>query len=105
MTAAGGGGDSSFTSRPWWQPATASQSTYPIVPDVAAFADASPALWDQKAAQSGWPKLGFVTPLLYSIAHNDAGSFLGITSGRTLGSRATSTQHACHRYLASLFGV
>ncbi len=81
MTAAGGGGDSSFTSRPWWQPATASQSTYPIVPDVAAFADASPALWDQKAAQPGWPKLGFVTPLLYSIAHKDAGSFLDIVTG------------------------
>jgi subtilase family serine protease len=117
--AAGGGGDSAFIDRPWWQPATSSQSTYRMVPDVSAFADASPgyaiicshavqgcgpspnqtiefvggtsaatplvagmiALWDQKAAQSGWPKLGFVPPLLYSIAHNDKSAFRDITVG------------------------
>jgi hypothetical protein len=39
------------------------------------------ALWDQKAAQSGWPRPGFVPPLLYSIARNDPGSFLDITLG------------------------
>ncbi len=42
QTAAGGGGVSSFEDRPWWQPATSSQKTYRMVPDVAAFADASP---------------------------------------------------------------
>jgi subtilase family serine protease len=43
QTAAGGGGGvSTFVQRPWWQPATASQKTYRMVPDVAAFADASP---------------------------------------------------------------
>jgi kumamolisin len=117
---AGGGGDASMLEdRPWWQPAIPSQSTYRMVPDVAAFADASPgyaiicshsvqgcgpspgqsiafvggtsaatplvagmiALWDQKAAQSGWPRPGFVPPLLYSIARNDPGSFLDITLG------------------------
>lgn len=42
-TAAGGGGGSSgWTKRPWWQPSTPSQSTYRMVPDVAAFADAAP---------------------------------------------------------------
>jgi kumamolisin len=41
-TAAGGGGVSTFIERPWWQPATSSQKTYRMVPDVAAFADASP---------------------------------------------------------------
>jgi subtilase family serine protease len=119
QTAAGGGGDSAFEDRPWWQPATSQQSTYRMVPDVSAFADASPgyaiicsqgvqgcgpapgqtitfvggtsaatplvagmiALWDQKAQQSGWPRPGFVTPLLYSIARNDPGSFLDITIG------------------------
>jgi subtilase family serine protease len=117
---AGGGGDASMLeSRPWWQPALPSQSTYRMVPDVAAFADASPgyaiicshgvqgcgaspgqsiafvggtsaatplvagmiALWDQEAAQSGWPRPGFVPPLLYSIARSDPGSFLDITTG------------------------
>jgi kumamolisin len=42
QTAAGGGGASTFEKRPWWQPAIASQKTYRMVPDVAAFADASP---------------------------------------------------------------
>ena len=42
QTAAGGGGVSTFEKRPWWQPAIASQSTYRMVPDVAAFADPSP---------------------------------------------------------------
>ncbi len=41
-TAAGGGGASIFEKRPWWQPAIPSQSKYRMVPDVAAFADASP---------------------------------------------------------------
>jgi len=119
LAAAGGGGDSSIEDRPWWQPPTSEQSTYRMIPDVAAFADASPgyaiicshgvqgcgaapgqsiefvggtsaatplvagmiALWDQKAAQSGWPRLGFVPPLLFSIARNDPGSFLDITTG------------------------
>ena len=90
-----------------------------MVPDVAAFADASPgytiicsqavqgcvpssgqtisfvggtsaaaplvagmiALWDQQAQQSGFPKPGFVAPLLYSIACHTPGSFLDITTG------------------------
>lgn len=42
QTAAGGGGASTFEKRPWWQPAIPSQKTYRMVPDVAAFADASP---------------------------------------------------------------
>jgi kumamolisin len=42
QTAAGGGGVSTFEKRPWWQPAIPSQSTFRMVPDVAAFADASP---------------------------------------------------------------
>ena len=42
QTAGGGGGVSTFESRPWWQPATSTQKTYRMVPDVAAFADASP---------------------------------------------------------------
>jgi kumamolisin len=41
-TAGGGGGVSTFIKRPWWQPATPSQSTYRMVPDVSAFADATP---------------------------------------------------------------
>jgi kumamolisin len=40
--AGGGGGVSTFVQRPWWQPATSSQKTYRMVPDVAAFADESP---------------------------------------------------------------
>ncbi len=39
------------------------------------------ALWDQQAEQSGLPRPGFVPPLLYSIAHNDPGSFHDITDG------------------------
>jgi kumamolisin len=42
QTAGGGGGVSTFVKRPWWQPATSSQKTYRMVPDVAAFADAAP---------------------------------------------------------------
>ena len=41
-TAGGGGGVSVINKRPWWQPATPTQSTYRMVPDVAAFADATP---------------------------------------------------------------
>jgi subtilase family serine protease len=42
-TAGGGGGTSVFESRPWWQPAQSfSASGKRMVPDVAAFADASP---------------------------------------------------------------
>ena len=37
--------------------------------------------WDQQASQSGLRKPGFVQPLLYSIAHNEPGSFLDITTG------------------------
>ena len=44
QTAGGGGGVSTFEKRPWWQPATPSQKTYRMVPDVAAFADAEPRL-------------------------------------------------------------
>jgi subtilase family serine protease len=40
--AGGGGGPSTSEKRPWWQPAISSQKTYRMVPDVAAFADASP---------------------------------------------------------------
>ena len=39
------------------------------------------ALWDQQAKQSGLPNPGFVPPLLYSIAQQDPGSFLDITTG------------------------
>jgi kumamolisin len=42
QTAAGGGGASALEKRPWWQPAIPSQSTWRMVPDVAAFADPSP---------------------------------------------------------------
>jgi subtilase family serine protease len=42
QTAAGGGGVSTFEKRPWWQPAIPGQSTFRMVPDVAAFADPSP---------------------------------------------------------------
>jgi subtilase family serine protease len=42
-TAGGGGGQSTFVKRPWWQPAQPfANATYRMVPDVAAFADASP---------------------------------------------------------------
>ena len=122
LLAGGGGGTSMFESRPWWQPALPSQSTYRMVPDVSAFADASPgyaiicsqevqgcgptpgqsiafvggtsaatpltagmiALWTQAAAHSGLPRPGFVPPLLYSIARNDPGSFLDITTGNNI---------------------
>jgi kumamolisin len=42
QSAGGGGGVSTFVKRPWWQPATSSQKTYRMVPDVAAFADPGP---------------------------------------------------------------
>ena len=42
-TAGGGGGQSTFESRPWWQPAQSfAASGKRMVPDVAAFADESP---------------------------------------------------------------
>jgi kumamolisin len=42
-TAGGGGGTSTFESKPWWQPAQSfSASGKRMVPDVAAFADESP---------------------------------------------------------------
>ena len=42
-TAGGGGGQSTFVKRPWWQPAQSfATSGNRMVPDVAAFADASP---------------------------------------------------------------
>jgi subtilase family serine protease len=42
-TAGGGGGQSTFVSRPWWQPAQSfANSSKRMVPDVAAFADESP---------------------------------------------------------------
>jgi subtilase family serine protease len=42
-TAGGGGGQSTFESRPWWQPAQSfATSSKRMVPDVAAFADESP---------------------------------------------------------------
>ena len=42
-TAGGGGGQSTFESRPWWQPAQSfASSSKRMVPDVAAFADESP---------------------------------------------------------------
>src|SRR3954447_25929827 len=41
--AGGGGGQSTFESRPWWQPSQSfANSKYRMVPDVAAFADESP---------------------------------------------------------------
>ncbi len=42
QAAAGGGGFSTFTNRPWWQPAIPSQSAKRMVPDVSAFADPAP---------------------------------------------------------------
>ena len=43
QTAGGGGGSSTFESRPWWQPAQSfGSSGKRMVPDVAAFADPSP---------------------------------------------------------------
>ena len=42
QAAAGGGGVSTFEKRPWWQPPLGGQKTYRMVPDVSAFADASP---------------------------------------------------------------
>jgi kumamolisin len=42
-TSGGGGGQSTFVSRPWWQPAQSfAKSGKRMVPDVAAFADAHP---------------------------------------------------------------
>ena len=42
-TAGGGGGSSTFEGRPWWQPAQPfASSSKRMVPDVSAFADASP---------------------------------------------------------------
>jgi kumamolisin len=42
-TAGGGGGQSTFESRPWWQPAQSfANSSKRMVPDLAAFADESP---------------------------------------------------------------
>ena len=42
-TSGGGGGQSTFEKRPWWQPAQSfASSKYRMVPDVAAFADESP---------------------------------------------------------------
>ena len=42
-TKGGGGGQSTFESRPWWQPAQSfANSSKRMVPDVAAFADESP---------------------------------------------------------------
>jgi subtilase family serine protease len=42
-TAGGGGGQSTFVNRPWWQPAQPfAKSGKRMVPDLAAFADASP---------------------------------------------------------------
>jgi subtilase family serine protease len=42
-TAGGGGGQSTFEKRPWWQPAQSfASSKYRMVPDVALFADESP---------------------------------------------------------------
>ena len=39
------------------------------------------ALWDQKAAKEGYPRPGFVPPLLYSIARNEPAAFRDITVG------------------------
>jgi kumamolisin len=42
-TAGGGGGQSTFESRPWWQPTQSfASSKYRMVPDVSLFADESP---------------------------------------------------------------
>jgi subtilase family serine protease len=58
--AGGGGGVSTFVQRPWWQPAIASQKTYRMVPDVAAFADESPgyAIVCSSAVQGCGPSSG-----------------------------------------------
>jgi subtilase family serine protease len=120
--AAGGGGLSILSLRPWWQPPQwFAASGKRMVPDVAAFADAVPgyaivcstavqgcgpsrqpgqsvtfvggtsaatplvagmvALWIQQARQQGYPRVGFVPPLLYRIAATVPGSFVDITLG------------------------
>jgi subtilase family serine protease len=60
MTAAGGGGTSALEKRPWWQPAIPSQSSKRMVPDVSAFADASPgyAIVCSPAVQGCGPSAG-----------------------------------------------
>jgi subtilase family serine protease len=60
QTAGGGGGVSTFVSRPWWQPAIASQKSHRMVPDVAAFADAAPgyAIVCSPAVQGCGPSAG-----------------------------------------------
>jgi kumamolisin len=108
-TAGGGGGQSTFESRPWWQPAQSfASSKYRMVPDLSAFADESPgypivcsggvkscpaggqsiafvagmiALWTQQAKQKGLPKPGFVPPRLYAAARSNPATFLDITEG------------------------
>jgi hypothetical protein len=42
------------------------------------------ALWTQKAEQSGWPKPGFIPPLLHAIARNHPRAFLDITTGTNI---------------------
>jgi kumamolisin len=120
--AGGGGGQSLFSPRPWWQPAQGfAMPGLRMVPDVAAFADAIPgyaivcstgvqgcgasyrpgqtisfvggtsaatplvasmiALWKQKAREQGRPNLGFVPPLLYSMAADKPGAFIDVTLG------------------------
>ena len=118
---AGGGGVSLLASRPAWQPATSfGRAGARLVPDVSAFADATPgyaivcsanvdgcaqkrmgqtlavvggtsaaaplvagmiALWIEKARAAGLPRVGFVPPLLYSLAQSNPNAFTDITLG------------------------
>jgi subtilase family serine protease len=120
--AAGGGGQSLFAPRPWWQPATSfARAGARLVPDLSAFADPKPgyaiicsagvqdcgaprqpgptltfvggtsaatplvagmiALWIQKAREQGLPRVGFVPPLLYSLATKSPTAFVDVTLG------------------------
>ena len=42
------------------------------------------ALWNQQARQAGWPRPGFVPPLLYSIARSAPASFVDIAAGSNI---------------------
>jgi subtilase family serine protease len=118
--AAGGGGQSLLSARPWWQPVSAfadSRPGYAIVCSagvqgcgvaqhpgrtvafVGGTSAAAPlvagtvALWIQKAHEQGLPRVGFVPPLLYSKAAKDPTAFNDIT----LGSNAIYDNAACCR--------
>jgi subtilase family serine protease len=103
--AGGGGGQSTFESKPWWQPSQSfANSSNRMVPDVAAFADESPgypivcsfvggtsaatplvagmiAIWAQQAREQNLPRPGFVAPLIYATAKRNPAAFVDVTQG------------------------